>query len=48
MSNWIFISYIIMGLLTLGWTCFVLVNALAALFSKGFNDNQAEKDPKTF
>lgn len=45
MSDWVFITYIVLGLLTLGWTCFVLINALAALFSQGLNDNQTKKEP---
>lgn len=44
MSNLISIAYIILGLLTLGWTCFVLVGALAALFSSGSTDNQTENN----
>jgi hypothetical protein len=48
MSNWIFMAYLSLGVLTLGWTGFVMVNALTTLFSALFKKSGGDQESKRF
>lgn len=45
--SWSFISYVVLGVLTLGWTGVVFANALKALFSAPANSHK-KRGPKAF